>query len=117
MTATTGTVNRPGFDGDIEDPEGCRPWLLAYTRGLAEYMEVCEREGVDPVTAGRAHIGLFVRALTERPSRRGANVVALSTDGPSDAAVPGHTVHGSEHDLDNLYGAGTFHGASLLRRP
>ncbi|WAX80192.1 hypothetical protein [Streptomyces sp. KMM 9044] len=30
---TTGTdagtqLNRPGFDGDIEDPEGCRPWLL-----------------------------------------------------------------------------------------
>ncbi|MEV6671768.1 hypothetical protein AB0M78_16430, partial [Streptomyces sp. NPDC051162] len=21
-------VNRPGFDGDIEDPEGCRSWLL-----------------------------------------------------------------------------------------
>ncbi|MFJ7902635.1 Crp/Fnr family transcriptional regulator, partial [Streptomyces sp. NPDC096198] len=23
-----GDVNRPGFDGDIEDPEGCRSWLL-----------------------------------------------------------------------------------------
>ena len=21
-------MNRPGFDGDIEDPEGCRAWLL-----------------------------------------------------------------------------------------
>ncbi|MEU1930536.1 hypothetical protein ABZ516_24430, partial [Streptomyces sp. NPDC019826] len=21
-------MNRPGFDGDIEDPEGCRSWLL-----------------------------------------------------------------------------------------
>ncbi|MBC9731478.1 hypothetical protein H8R17_44840, partial [Streptomyces sp. TRM68367] len=21
-------LNRPGFDGDIEDPEGCRSWLL-----------------------------------------------------------------------------------------
>ncbi|MEU6784975.1 hypothetical protein ABZ912_37775 [Nonomuraea angiospora] len=59
-----------------------------YARGLAEYLEVCEREGVDPVTAGRAHIGVFVRALTERPSRRGANVVALeSGSGLSNATI------------------------------
>ena len=28
----------------------------AYARGLAEYLEVCEREGVDPVAATRAHV-------------------------------------------------------------
>lgn len=60
----------------------------AYARGLAEYVEMCEREGVDPVTAGRAHIGVFVRELTERPSRRGANVVALgSGSGLSNATI------------------------------
>ncbi|MGW6963306.1 hypothetical protein ACWGET_04495 [Streptomyces zaomyceticus] len=30
----------------------------AYARGLAEYLVMCEREDVDPVTAGRAHIAL-----------------------------------------------------------
>jgi len=27
-TGPTSTLNRPGFDGDIEDPEGCPSWLL-----------------------------------------------------------------------------------------
>jgi len=26
----------------------------AYARGLAEYLQVCEREGIDPLTATRA---------------------------------------------------------------
>jgi len=47
----------------------------AYARGLAEYLQVCEREGVDPVTANRAHVAVFVRELTTRPSHRGVNVV------------------------------------------
>ena len=51
----------------------------AYARGLAEYLEVCEREGVDPVTANRAHVAVFVRELTSRPSRRGANVVSIDS--------------------------------------
>ncbi|MEV0149153.1 MULTISPECIES: hypothetical protein [unclassified Nonomuraea] len=60
----------------------------AYARGLAEYLEVCEREGVDPVTAGRTHVGVFVRELVERPSRRGANVVALDSGaGLSNATI------------------------------
>jgi integrase/recombinase XerD len=49
----------------------------AYARGLAEYLLMCEREGVDPVTANRAHVAVFVRELTSRPSLRGANVVAI----------------------------------------
>jgi integrase/recombinase XerD len=53
--------------------------IEAYARGLAEYLEVCERERVDPLTAGRAHIAVFVRCLVERPSRRGPNVVALDS--------------------------------------
>lgn len=51
----------------------------AYARGLAEYLQVCEREGVDPLTATRAHIGIYVRELTERPSPRGPNVVSIDS--------------------------------------
>ena len=51
----------------------------AYARGLAEYLQVCEREGIDPLTATRAHVAVFVRELTSRPSQRGANVVALDS--------------------------------------
>ncbi|OOL33339.1 integrase [Rhodococcus rhodochrous] len=51
----------------------------AYARGLAEYLQMCEREGVDPLTASRAHIGIYVRELTERPSHRGPNVVAIDS--------------------------------------
>ena len=51
----------------------------AYGRGLAEYLQVCEREGIDPLAATRAQVAVFVRELTSRPSRRGANVVALDS--------------------------------------
>ncbi|MFD5631117.1 tyrosine-type recombinase/integrase [Streptomyces sp. NPDC127072] len=51
----------------------------AYARGLAEYLVVCEREGVDLLVAGRAHIAFYVRELTERPSRRGGNVVSIDS--------------------------------------
>jgi integrase/recombinase XerD len=51
----------------------------AYARGLAEYLQVCEREGVEPACATRAHVAAFVRELTARPSRLGANVVALDS--------------------------------------
>jgi site-specific recombinase XerD len=51
----------------------------SYARGLAEYLQVCEREGVDPLTATRSDIAVFVRELTERPSRRGANVVSIDS--------------------------------------
>lgn len=51
----------------------------AYARGLAEYLVMCDREGVDPLTANRAHVAYFVRELTERPSRRGANVVSIDS--------------------------------------
>ncbi|WP_328475843.1 site-specific integrase [Streptomyces sp. NBC_00377] len=53
--------------------------LDAYARGLAEYLALCEREAVDPLSAGRAHVGVFVRELTSRPHRRGANVVSIES--------------------------------------
>jgi len=60
----------------------------AYARGLAEYLLVCEREGVDPVTANRAHVAVFVRELTTRPGQRGANVVSIdSGSGLSSATI------------------------------
>ncbi len=51
----------------------------AYGRGLAEYLLMCERERVDPVTANRAHIAMFLRELTSRPHRRGNNVVSIDS--------------------------------------
>lgn len=51
----------------------------AYARGLAEFLEVCERDGVDPLAATRADVAVFVRELTSLPSRRGANVVVLDS--------------------------------------
>lgn len=51
----------------------------AYARGLAEYLEVCERDGIDPVAASRAQVAVFVRELRTRPARRGANVVVLDS--------------------------------------
>jgi hypothetical protein len=50
-----------------------------YGRGLAEYLRVCERDGIDPLTANRAQVAGFVRELTSRPSRRGFNVVVLDS--------------------------------------
>jgi integrase/recombinase XerD len=53
--------------------------IEAYARGLTDYLLVCEREGIDPLTAERAEIARYVRDLTERPSRRGPNVVTLDS--------------------------------------
>ncbi|WP_207757734.1 tyrosine-type recombinase/integrase [Nonomuraea cypriaca] len=60
----------------------------AYGRGLAEYLEVCERDGIEPIAATRVQVGRFVRELTSRPSRRGTNVLVLdSGSGLSNATL------------------------------
>ncbi|MDV9168595.1 site-specific integrase [Streptomyces sp. W16] len=51
----------------------------AYARGLAEYLLVCERDGINPVTANKLQVAAFVKELTTRPSRRGPNVVVLDS--------------------------------------
>jgi integrase/recombinase XerD len=51
----------------------------AYARGLVDYLLVCKREGIDPLTAERTEIARYVRDLTERPGHRGANVIALDS--------------------------------------
>jgi len=51
----------------------------AYARGLAEYLESCERAGIEPVAATRAQVAAFVRELTCRPSRSGVNVLSIDS--------------------------------------
>ena len=51
----------------------------AYARGLAEYLDHCERNGLDPLVAGRAQVASFVRELTSRPGRHGANTLSLDS--------------------------------------
>jgi hypothetical protein len=51
----------------------------AYARGLAQYLEMCERLRIDPLTASREHVALFVRELTRRSGRLGANVVSIDS--------------------------------------
>ncbi|MFI1330992.1 tyrosine-type recombinase/integrase [Streptomyces sp. NPDC020845] len=61
------------------DPGRAPRTIDAYARGLAEYLQVCEREDVDPVAASRPHVAVFVRELTTRPSRPGTNVLAIDS--------------------------------------
>ncbi len=51
----------------------------AYARALAEYLDSCERAGVDPVSASRAQVAAYVHELRSRPGRRGSNVVSLDS--------------------------------------
>ena len=53
--------------------------VQAYARSLVDYLDYCERAGVDVVGAGRADIAGYVGDLRERPSRRGANVIAIDS--------------------------------------
>ncbi len=51
----------------------------AYGLGLTEYLEVCEREGMDPVEADRVHIAKYVREMAGRPGKRGGNVLSIDS--------------------------------------
>ena len=51
----------------------------AYGRALADYLTVCERDGIDPLVADRAEIAHYVHDLAHRPGRRGPNVVAIDS--------------------------------------
>lgn len=51
----------------------------AYARGLAEYLALCERDGIDPLVAGKAQVATFVRELTSRPGRHGESTVSLDS--------------------------------------
>ncbi len=47
--------------------------------GLAEHLQVCERDGTDPLTVSRAQLAAFFRELASRPGWRGANVVSIDS--------------------------------------
>jgi site-specific recombinase XerD len=65
---------------EIQSNLGLAPRTIeAYARGLADYFAVCERVGVDPLTAERPEIAHYVRNLTLRPHHRGTNIVALDS--------------------------------------
>jgi hypothetical protein len=50
-------------------------WLASESRRAARtlpgsVLQVCDPDGIDPVAATRAQVGVFIRELTSRPSRR-----------------------------------------------
>jgi integrase/recombinase XerD len=47
--------------------------------GLADHVAVCERDGNDPLHAGRVDVARYVRDLAVRPNRRGPSVVAMDS--------------------------------------
>ena len=53
--------------------------LDAYSRGLTDYLTVCVREEIDPLTAGRAEVARYVRDLIRRPNPRGATIVSIDS--------------------------------------
>ena len=74
------------------DLDIARAWLLlqrnlglapntidAYGRALEEYLAFSATKDVPVITAPKGHIAAFVRDLTSRPHRRGANVVVLDS--------------------------------------
>jgi integrase/recombinase XerD len=62
--------------------------VVAYVRGLSEFLEHCHREAIDPLTATHADIARYVRHLASRPNRRGANITALdSSEGLANATL------------------------------
>jgi integrase/recombinase XerD len=53
--------------------------IEAYGRGLADYLAVCVREGIEPLTANWAAVARYVRDLLTRPNRKGANIVTIGS--------------------------------------
>jgi site-specific recombinase XerD len=64
----------------IQSDLGMSPRTIdAYGRALADYLTVCQREGIEPLTANRSAVACYVRELLERPNRRGGNVVTIGS--------------------------------------
>src|SRR5262249_16861300 len=53
--------------------------IEAYSRGLADYLAVCIREGIEPLTASRSAVARYVRDLLTRGNPRGENVVNIGS--------------------------------------
>ena len=56
--------------------------IEAYARGLAEYLQVCERDGADPLSATRAHVAGYVAFYQGDPD------LAISELSKADQADP-----------------------------
>jgi site-specific recombinase XerD len=52
--------------------------VVAYGRGLDDYLSFCSRTGIDAERAGRAEITTYVRDLAERPPSRGRSGARLA---------------------------------------
>jgi len=61
--------------------------LEAYSRGLADYLTVCTRDGIEPLSAGRAEVARYVRDLAQRPHPRGVIVSIDSGVGLANATL------------------------------
>jgi integrase/recombinase XerD len=62
--------------------------LDAYARGLVEYLAFSAGSGTEPLAAGREHIALFVRHLSDRPSQHaGAGLDPAGTQRLANATV------------------------------
>ena len=65
---------------DVQRDLGRSPQTVqASARSLVDYLEYCERAGVDVVAASRADVAGYLGDLRERPSRHGANVIAIDS--------------------------------------
>src|SRR4029077_16067754 len=53
--------------------------LLAYARGLADFLLMCDDLGVDHVVARKPVVAEWVHRMSQRPSGRGSRVVALDS--------------------------------------
>lgn len=53
--------------------------MVAYGRGLDDYLTFCRSAAIDPLEAGRADVARYVRDLSGRRGRRGPNVVAIDS--------------------------------------
>jgi integrase/recombinase XerD len=59
----------------------------AYARALTDYLECCERQGIDPLTAGRGQIAVYLRELMSRPSRNRSAILTNSAVGLANATL------------------------------
>ena len=65
---------------DIQRDLGLAPRTVdAYRRSLSDFLTVCQRDEIDPLTVGRADIARYVGDLSRRPHQRGQKVLVLDS--------------------------------------
>jgi integrase/recombinase XerD len=53
--------------------------IEAYGRAVESYLRFCQQQEIEPETARKEHIALYVHDLTTRPNPRGANIRVLDS--------------------------------------